>query len=150
MSGNDDVTGTAGNDTLIGDAGKDTLQGGGGNDKLDGGVGHDKLIGGAGADSFVFDTKPPSNSRDNITDFTHGTDHIDLAHAIFAGIGSSGTLSAADFALGAATTASQHILYDASTGNLSYDKDGSGGLAAVVFAHVTAGLTVTASDFLVV
>lgn len=69
---------------------------------------------------------------------------------MFAGIGSGGTLLSADFALGAATTSSQHIIYDAGSGNLLYDKDGVGGLAAVIFGHVTAGLTVTASDFLVV
>ena len=160
LSGSDHITGTSGNDVLLGGGRADNLQAGGGADhvtggsgadRIDGGLGNDWLTGGAGADSFVFDTHlSGATNTDKITDFTHGTDHIDLGHAIFTGIGSSGALSAADFALGAATTASQHILYDAGTGNLSYDKDGVGGLAAITFAHVTPGLTVTASDFLII
>jgi Ca2+-binding RTX toxin-like protein len=62
-------------DVLFGFAGADTLNGMGGNDYLDGGKGNDMLTGGAGADRFVFVT---GDGNDTITDFTHGSDVIDL------------------------------------------------------------------------
>lgn len=54
------------------------------------------------------------------------------------------------FTESAPTTAKQCIVYDIATGNLSYDADGSGVGAAVVFAHVTPGTVLTADDFAVV
>jgi serralysin len=80
----------AGNDKLIGNdaanrlesgAGNDVLIGGGGNDVLIGGLGKDVMTGGAGADSFVFLSdadSTPGLGRDTITDFTRGSDLIDL------------------------------------------------------------------------
>jgi Ca2+-binding RTX toxin-like protein len=67
--------GGANRDVLFGFAGADTLNGMGGNDYLDGGKGNDMLTGGAGADRFVFVT---GDGNDTITDFTHGSDIIDL------------------------------------------------------------------------
>ncbi len=75
--GNDDdlLDGGDGTDLLLGGAGNDLLTGGAGDDILDGGSGDDMLTGGAGADTFVFRSDP---GRDTITDFTTGTDRIDL------------------------------------------------------------------------
>lgn len=91
MAGNDLMRGMGGNDTLLGSGGADTLIGGGGNDKLTGGIGNDRLMGGAGrdimagndgADRFIFvaanQTGATAATADRITDFTHGTDRIDL------------------------------------------------------------------------
>ncbi|MDB5706724.1 MAG: Serralysin [Sphingomonas bacterium] len=135
----ENVVGTVFYDTFIGDAN---------DNRLDGARGNDVLTGAGGADTFVFDTIFAFNNVDEITDFTHGTDHIELAHTIFTALG-AGALSTDAFATGVATTAAQHILYDSETGALSYDADGSGAGAAIQFATLQAHLTVTNADFLV-
>lgn len=147
----DFLVGIAGSDRLFGNAGNDTIVGGSGADVLSGGRGNDKLIGGAGADKFVFGLSPALGGVDAITDFVAGVDKISLNGAAFGNIGASGSLlDAAHFHLGlTATTGQQGILYDKATGTIYSDADGLGGAAAVQFAIVTAGLTLSASDFLV-
>ena len=158
-SGNDAVSGTqnkdvlvggAGNDILYGNAGSDVLLGGKGNDTLIGGAGSDTLIGGAGSDTFIFDTRPGTAGVDTIKDFLPGVDHIVLESSVFSNVGAVGVMGASHFHLGtAATTAAQGILYDAATGNLFSDADGSGIAPAILIAHLTAGLALTAGDFLI-
>ncbi|MCW1381351.1 hypothetical protein OLX02_00805 [Novosphingobium sp. KCTC 2891] len=168
--GNDTITGTeyadtlsglAGNDTLLGLGGNDVLNGGAGDDKIDGGdvisggLGADILTGGRGADVFVFDVLETSANRDMIRDFTHGTDKIELDHAVFAGLSSvaayPGSLAASDFTIGkAATTASHHIIYNAGNGQLFYDADGVGGAAQVQIAMLQGKPVLSAGDFLVI
>ena len=159
VSGDDQIAGTAhkdvlisgaGTDTVIGLAGNDKLSGGLGNDNLAGGKGKDILTGGAGADNFIFDVKLDA-SFDTIKDFQHGVDHIWLDKSFFANVGPVGVLTAAHFHPGAAATGGlQGVIYDSATGFLWSDADGNGPLAAKVFAHVEPGLTLTASDFLIV
>ena len=146
--GDDILTGLAGGDTIFGNGGADTIAGGVGNDRLIGGTGDDQLTGGLGADSFVFGGRLlASGNTDHITDFHHAQDHILLSHLTFhLGLG---PLHAASFSNGAATTAAQHILYDAATGTVSYDADGNGSAKALPFAQVGAGHTLTAADFTV-
>ena len=132
----------AGNDTLIGGAGNDTFHGGGGFDTFTGGLGHD---------TFVFDTAPGVSSLGTITDFTVGIDRIDLDHRIFGAVGADGVLANAAFESGASELgASTRIFYNSATGDIFYDPDGAGGVAATKFAHVTAGLALTASSFTVI
>lgn len=118
-AGNDSLIGGAGNDQLVGDIGNDSLSGGSGNDVLDGGEGADELwaddgadrlnggngddrlcggngadqlTGGAGSDRFYFSSAQQSTllyGVDRITDFTRGSDRIDL-HALDADSGSAG------------------------------------------------------------
>ena len=118
---------------------------------IDGGLGNDTLTGGAGGDTFLFDTTLNKTTNvDTITDFTVGSDTIELDHSIFSALG-TGALDASEFHLGkTAVTSSQHILYDAPTGNVYYDADGHGGAAAVLFAHVTAGTALSEHDFFVI
>ena len=71
---------------ITGGAGADLLNGGGGNDTLVGGAGVDTLTGGAGADIF-FLVKGDANG-DLITDFTKGSDVIQLS-----GYGTGATLA---------------------------------------------------------
>ncbi len=82
-AGRDTLSGGDGNDRLEGDAGNDELLGNNGNDILIGGAGVDVLEGGRGADIFQFtalsDSGVGSGNRDRITDFTRGSDKIDLA-----------------------------------------------------------------------
>lgn len=98
-SGNDSLYGDDGNDTLYGGDGTDVLSGGNGRDYLMGGKGADSLYGGAGddtfkggtsgdlltggdgADRFIFSTASADLAAglvDTISDFTTGTDKIDL------------------------------------------------------------------------
>ena len=42
------------------------------------------------------------------------------------------------------------IIYNSATGQLFYDADGAGGAAAVLFAAVQPGTTITATDFVVI
>lgn len=77
-SGTDTLWGGTENDALFGGSGADTLHGEAGADVLVGGFGADRLTGGAGADTFRFvDLR---DTGDTITDFSHGTDRIDLSH----------------------------------------------------------------------
>lgn len=116
---------------------------------LDGGLGADTLTGGSGADSFVFDSALGAGNVDRITDFISGVDSLRLDPAIFTAL-PAGALSPDAFALGtAAQDADDRILYDAATGSLRYDPDGAGGSDAQVFATVTPGTALSASDFLI-
>ncbi len=141
----------SGNDTLFGMGGNDTLDGRAGSDTLNGGLGNDTLIGGTGNDFFVFDTALNATTNvDTISGFSVVDDTIRLDDAIFATIGPLGALAAAAFTIGtAATTADQRIVYDATTGALSYDTDGLDGSAAVQFASLGIGLALTNADFVV-
>jgi hypothetical protein len=61
-----------------------------------------------------------------------------------------GTLSASAFTTGSQATSAEHrIIYDAATGNLFFDADGSGAGAQVQFAILTPGLTLTNANFVV-
>jgi len=88
----DQVRGFAGNDTILGQGGNDTLMGDAGNDLLTGGLGKDLLSGNSGADRFIFtatnQTGNTGATADRITDFTHGTDRIDLSAIDASTIGS--------------------------------------------------------------
>ena len=79
--GNDTITGDTGSDSLRGGQGDDQIAGGDGDDTLSGDLGTDRLTGGAGADLFRFggmDSSVGGTLHDEITDFTHNTDHIAL------------------------------------------------------------------------
>ena len=71
------LLGTAKDDVLVGGTGNDILSGLGGNDKLISNGGHDTLTGGRGADVFVV-ALHNTTQHSTITDFTKGSDHINL------------------------------------------------------------------------
>ena len=60
---------------MAGGLGNDRIFGGQGDDTLIGGPDDDRLAGGPGADVFVFG---PGDGADTVTDFSSGTDRIDL------------------------------------------------------------------------
>jgi Ca2+-binding RTX toxin-like protein len=124
-----------------------------GNDTINGGLGNDTFLGGSGADTFVFNTTLNATSNvDTITDFTSGTDTIQLFQAIFTALSATGTLNAGNFvasASGAAVDSNDYILYNTTTGALSYDADGIGAGAAVQFAILGTHPTITNADFIV-
>ncbi|MEH2263534.1 beta strand repeat-containing protein [Nostoc sp.] len=130
------LSGGDGNDRLFGNSGNDSLVGGVGDDSLYGGVGKDTLSGGAGRDSlYLTDTR--TGGYDTITDFTGADDTIFISKAEF-GLSQTQdtTLDPSLFRLGTiATTASDRFIYNQTTGNLFFDKDGLGGTAQVQIAQ---------------
>ncbi|WP_127998020.1 beta strand repeat-containing protein [Piscinibacter defluvii] len=145
------LTGNGGANELRGGSGNDTLSGGAGDDVLDGGLGNDLLAGGSGADLFRFGTALNATSNvDQVQGFVAADDSFVLARTVFSAIG-VGTLAAGAFRAGtAAGDTNDRIVYDSASGQLFYDADGSGAGAQVLFATVTAGTALTASDFVIV
>lgn len=144
--GRDVLRGASGADRLEGGSGNDQLFGGAGNDRLIGGPGLDQLTGGTGRDTFSFTAIPAALSeRDQIHDFTSGTDRIELTGKAFAGV-STGVL-----ALGsAATRAGDQLIYDPAKGLLLYDADGPAAGAAMQIARLTDAPLLAASDIVVI
>lgn len=150
-TGNDAGNAITGNDSaniLRGKSGNDFLSGGGGTDRLYGGVGNDRLDGGGGSDGFYFDTRLNAVSNvDRIVGFSVADDTIFLDRSVFSKI-VAGTLNPAAFQRGAAAADAAHrIVYDAATGEIFYDRDGSGAAAQILFARLDPGLALTSADF---
>ncbi|MBN4004886.1 hypothetical protein [Nostoc sp. LPT] len=156
----DVINAQGGNDKIDGKSGNDLLRGGAGNDTLIGGAGDDILIGGVGADGFLYNTNAAFTSVvvgiDAIADFKHSQgDKIILDKTTFSAIASTagtGFSNASDFKItSSVTTSTAKIIYDAVSGQLFYNQNGSaagfgnGGL----FATLTGAPTLSASDFVV-
>ena len=147
LLGIENLTGSAFADTLTGNAQANVLEGGAGDDRLNGREGADTLSGGAGADRFYFDVALGSGV-DQIGDFGLG-DSFYLDGLVFSGL-AGGTVAASAFQQGTAATTSAHrIIYDAATGQIFYDSDGTGSTAAILFARVTAGTSLAGANFVV-
>ncbi|MEH1966423.1 beta strand repeat-containing protein [Nostoc sp.] len=150
-TGANTLSGEDGNDNLFGNSGNDTLFGGAGDDLLAGGIGRDVLTGGLGRDNFnLADTR--TGGYDIIADFTVGDDTIFVSKAEF-GLSQSQntTLDSNSFRLGtSATTASDRFIYNQSTGNLFFDKDGVGGTAQVQIAQLSNQALLTSADITVI
>lgn len=149
-AGNDTVTGSGGADKIIGGNGKDTINGSAGADLIEGGAGKDILTGGLGADTFDFNVTSHSkgSSIDRISDFTRGTDIIDLAT-----IDANGGLAGDSFAFIGNTA------FNGVAGQLRYDTtsiagvtrifaDTNGDRVADMEIQLTGTHYLTASDFL--
>jgi Ca2+-binding RTX toxin-like protein len=146
----DTISGGAGNDVLSGGSSNDRLDGSLDNDTLDGGLGQDTLIGGAGADTFRFSTGPVPGEADHVADFTHGSDNFALASLAFGGL-VKGTLAESAFVQSnAAADPGDRIIFDATTGVLWFDEDGTGEIARIMFAQISPFSTLTAADFTVI
>jgi Ca2+-binding RTX toxin-like protein len=156
--GNDTIFGSAQNDTLLGGDGNDSIDSGAdfdivdagaGNDTLRGGFGGgDSLTGGAGADHFVID-----GDHNSIADFASGVDKLELDGSRLAGTGLSGNFAVGDerfYAAPGATAAhdaTDRVVYNTTTGDVHYDPDGAGGIAATLFATLPA---LSATDITVI
>lgn len=127
------------------------LKGGDGDDRLNGGLGRDVLTGNAGDDTFIFSAKLGAKNADTIRDFVAADDQFQLAHKIFSGL-DRGVLNTGAFVMGSkALAADDRIVFNAKTGALFYDADGSGTEhAAIRFAQVKAGTVLKAGDFFIV
>ncbi|WP_279306473.1 calcium-binding protein [Microvirga solisilvae] len=151
------------NKTVKGTTGKNALKGSLGNDKLYGGYGNDTLTGGYGKDVFVFNSKlgtattDRSVNFDTIADFNVADDTLWLDNAIFKKLGSGsasapGKLNKAFFKISTkAGDKNDFVLYNKSTGYLSYDADGSDSkYKPIEFARIGKNLKLTYDDFRIV
>ncbi len=136
------ATGNTLGNVIVGTVGKNVLAGG---------LGNDTLAGGAGADTFLFNTALNKTTNvDRITDFNVAQDTIQLENAVFKGL-ANGWLAASAFHTGmAAADTLDRVIYNKATGAILFDADGSGRGAAIQFATVTAGLSLTHLDFQVI
>ena len=149
-AGSDRLNGGNGDDHLLGGLGNDALIGGSGNDTLDGQLGADTIFTGNGTDRVVFSTQLGAGNVDHVVDFAPGIDSFQLSSAVFTGL-AAGTLAADAFVIGAtAADAEDRIVYDNTSGALSFDADGMGGTAQVQFATLATGLALTNNDFVIV
>ena len=142
----DILAGYAGKDSLAGGTGRDLLLGGRGGDDINGGLGRDRLAGNSGGDAFVFDAAAGRANADRIADFGKGADTIVLDTAVFVRIGA--TLDGTEFVTGASASAASHrIIYNDTTGEIFFDRDGDGARAQKLFTIVDAGTSLSAADF---
>ena len=143
-------TGNALGNTLTGNNAANSLNSLGGDDSLFGKSGNDTIVTGSGADGIYFDTAlNAATNVDAITDLAVASDTLFLDDAVFTGI-ALGNLAAGAFRLGtSALDADDRILYDAATGRIFHDSDGTGAAAQVLFATVNPGTALTNADFIV-
>jgi Ca2+-binding RTX toxin-like protein len=142
--------GTSRSESLTGTSGADAINGLAGSDRIWGKGGNDILVGGSGSDGFVFDTKLNAASNvDTIMDFNVDGDRLRLDDAIFTKL-SKGTLKSSQFRSGEkALDSNDYIIYDKNTGDVYYDRDGSGSSAAVKFADIDNKAKLNYADFYV-
>ena len=167
-------SGGSGNDTFNGGLGDDYLSGGAGNDTFffdnsgtasTWNVGHDTVLDfGTGARNTAGNstTGTATSINGDVLQFSHadlaaltGYASASLAYTIPTGSGSTTLTADSNIAQGAgivaATGTSTQFIYNSTTGEVYYDADGSGsGASAVKVAIIATGLTLTATDFLIV
>ena len=129
------------------------MEGQAGIDRLFGGAGADRLTGGAGSDSFYFYS--PAEGGDRITDFSSNAsgdnDSLRLKGASFGGLG-RGMLDPSLFeanSSGLATLAETRFVFEADTGILRFDADGSGAGGATRIVSIQLHAALTAADIVI-
>lgn len=144
------LEGGAGDDSLFGSDGDDVLTGGIGSDTLIGQKGADTLTGGDGQDYFRFNNR--NQGADIITDFVAADDQILIRAAGFGGgLVAGSTISADQFTLGmAAGRESDRFIYNDTSGELFFDRDGSGNQAQVLLATLAGAPSITNSNLAVI
>ncbi len=150
--GNDRLEGGNGNDELNGGSGNDILLGGSGEDVLDGSNGNDILSGGAGPDHYEFSTALFVTDVDRINGFSAASDDIKLLDTIFTSLPVGEVLSQ-NFtanATGTAFDANDFLVYNTTTGALSFDSNGNIAGGAHQFAVLAGVPTISAADFEVI
>lgn len=146
-----DIAGGSADTVITGNGAVNRLTALDGNDILDGLDGSDTLTGGLGDDIFRFTAALGARNIDTIADFTSGADSIEIAAKALRWKGAAGTITADQFVVGtAALDADDRFIYDAATGTLSYDADGSGRGKAQIFALLTSNPVLSHEDIVVI
>ena len=143
-------TGNTDNNILTGNNASNTLSGGAGADRITGGSGADTLSGGADADIFIYlatgDTGTTAATRDNITDFVHLTDILDMS-AIDANTGIAGN-QAFTLINGSAFSAAGQLRFTVNAaGNTILQGNVNANLAADFEIQLTGNISLTTADF---
>jgi Ca2+-binding RTX toxin-like protein len=147
--GGDSLSGGSGIDTISGQGGNDTILGGDGADIITGGTGADILTGGSGADVFKIATFAESagSNVDTITDFTTGSDTINIAIAagqhnntgfVHTDLGDVETFAEVEALL---SGVSGETVYVKDTGQIVVDANGDSNINASDFRINTNGTT---------
>lgn len=127
-----DVQGGEGNDWIECDAATGSVVSGGQGDDLIDASGAE-VHGGSGADTFRI-----RGGDYHINDYNGNVDRIELSNWNSSRGLDLGALAAEAFRAGShATDASDRVIWDATTGNLYYDSDGSGVTAQALVGHIT-------------
>lgn len=124
---------------IVGNTGSNLLYGAGGNDTL---------TGGGGPDRFNFRSLASAEGVDTITDFKSELDTLFIqagtfSNTLFAGDDVNLQSGLAPLAIGTGP----QFLYNTSTGDLFFDRDGTGATAAIRFAILSGAPVLTGSDF---
>lgn len=92
-----------------------------------------------------------ASNIDKITDFSVVDDTMRLENAVFKAFNWTGTMSSSAFYAGAAAhDSTDRIIYNNSTGALSFDPDGTGSATAIQFAELSPRLALTYQAFQIV
>jgi Ca2+-binding RTX toxin-like protein len=135
-------------ENVLGSNFADTITGSSASNVLDGGAGSDSLVGGGGVDNFHFSSQ---SGADTIGDFGDGADKLVFDADVFPlDEDGPGVVLPNEFLSGAgktsAETAEQHFIYNTTTGDLYYDRDGTGfNYGSVLVAHVYSSGTTPAA-----
>jgi len=160
--------GTSQSDRFVGNGGADTLTGGLGNDTFVFGKVLSYAVVGTATDAQGYglkDSAITSDDADVITDFTSGKDKIELHVDQFDKLGAyyqdddgiytinpATVATSANFVSGAGAvpaSATHYLIYNTTTGVLSYDADGNGSGAALTIATLVGSPTLVFSDFVI-
>jgi VCBS repeat-containing protein len=147
------IVGSNGNDLfLFGEKDVDTIFALAGNDTVFPRGGNDVVFLGAGFDTVVFNTPlSAAGNKDTIKDFDHAQDTFKLENAVFTKLAAVGPLNPAFFRAGpAALDGNDYIVYNQTTGALSYDVNGSAAGGAIQFAFLQNKPALLANDFVVI
>lgn len=143
--------GTSKADVFVGNGGNDTLTGGGGADTFVFGKVYEQVVTGSSTTVQTYtNTAFNLTGVDTITDFTRGTDKIELHLDQYSQLAGFNASMLRVNSTGSAQDANDYLVYNTTTKTLSYDADGNGSGAKVDIAILTGVNTLSTSDFVIV
>ena len=133
-------------ENIVGSGQNDSIKGSAGTNILEGYFGADTLTGAGGNDEFKYYWRPEAGETDTITDFrATGAANRDQMQFWVSNWGVSNVLTLVNGT--AATQAVSTFIFNAATQVLSWDEDGTGGIAAIDVAMLQGVTALTAANF---
>lgn len=133
-------------ENVTGSVQADRIKGSTGRNDLQGWDGKDTLTGAGGADTFIWEQRDHLGDNDVITDFfAGGGANHDVLKFYVSNWGASTTLHLVNGV--AATQAVGTFLFNTATDVLSWDEDGTGGIAAIAVSTLSGVNTLSAANF---